>query len=183
MKVNREKPFRRAILSRGASFWAVAAIGLLALLRTPRHRPCTGSISSSSGSRGGSAIRGSRAAGRCRGPDLRNRQRGPARPAAREQYHTGRFQRGADRRSGPWGNRRQRVWPNTRHRPPTWFGWLLVAAFIIGIVALLGMPEPGTVRAGVVSSLRPRVTVPHGARGAFAAALPALGGSVGTPGF
>jgi hypothetical protein len=26
----REKPFRRAILSRGVSFWAVAAIGLLA---------------------------------------------------------------------------------------------------------------------------------------------------------
>ena len=61
--------------------------------------------------------------------------------------------------------------------------WLLVAAFIIGIVALLGMPEPGTVRAGVVSSLRPRVTVPHGARGAFAAALPALVGVWALAGF
>ena len=30
MTVDREKPFRRAILSRGVSFWAVAAIGLLA---------------------------------------------------------------------------------------------------------------------------------------------------------
>lgn len=30
MTVNREKPLRRAILSRGVSFWAVAAIGLLA---------------------------------------------------------------------------------------------------------------------------------------------------------
>jgi MFS family permease len=54
--------------------------------------------------------------------------------------------------------------------------WLLVAAFIIGIVALLGMPEPGAVRPGVVSSLRPHVTVPHGARRAFATALPALVG-------
>jgi MFS family permease len=61
--------------------------------------------------------------------------------------------------------------------------WLLVAAFIIGIVALLGMPEPGTVRAGVVSSLRPHVTVPHGARGAFAAALPALVGVWALAGF
>jgi MFS family permease len=52
--------------------------------------------------------------------------------------------------------------------------WLLIAAFIIGIVAVLGMPEPGTVRPGVVSSLRPHVSVPHGARRAFATAIPAL---------
>jgi predicted MFS family arabinose efflux permease len=61
--------------------------------------------------------------------------------------------------------------------------WLLVAAFIIGIVALLAMPEPGTVRAGIVSSLRPHVVVPHGARGAFAAALPALVGVWSLAGF
>lgn len=61
--------------------------------------------------------------------------------------------------------------------------WLLVAAFIIGIVALLAMPEPGTVRPGVVSSLRPHVTVPHGARGAFTAALPALVGVWALAGF
>ena len=54
--------------------------------------------------------------------------------------------------------------------------WLLIAAFIIGIVAVLGMPEPGTVRPGVVSSLRPHVNVPLGARGAFTVALPALVG-------
>jgi MFS family permease len=54
--------------------------------------------------------------------------------------------------------------------------WLLIAAFIIGIVAVLAMPEPGTVRPGLVSSLRPHVSVPHAARGAFAAALPALVG-------
>jgi MFS family permease len=54
--------------------------------------------------------------------------------------------------------------------------WLLIAALIFGIVAVLGMPEPGTVRPGVVSSLRPHVNVPHGAREAFAAALPALVG-------
>jgi hypothetical protein len=54
--------------------------------------------------------------------------------------------------------------------------WLLVAAFVIGIVTLLAMPEPGAVRPGVVSSLRPHVTVPRGARQAFAAAIPALVG-------
>ena len=61
--------------------------------------------------------------------------------------------------------------------------WLLVAGFMVGIVALLGMPEPGTVRAGVVSSLRPHVTVPRGARGAFAAAVPALVGVWALAGF
>jgi hypothetical protein len=59
--------------------------------------------------------------------------------------------------------RRQADRPSGQSAPaPTHLDWwLLVAAFIIGIVALLGMPEPGTVRAGVVSSLRPRVTVPQ----------------------
>jgi MFS family permease len=51
-----------------------------------------------------------------------------------------------------------------------------MAGFIIGIVVVLRMPEPGTVRRGVVSSLRPHVSVPREARGAFAAALPALVG-------
>ena len=59
---------------------------------------------------------------------------------------------------------RQRVGPKYAPAPSHLVWWLLVAAFIIGIVALLGMLEPGTVRAGVVSSLRPHVTVPNGAR-------------------
>src|SRR4051794_19174512 len=54
--------------------------------------------------------------------------------------------------------------------------WLLIAAFIVSIVAVLHMPEPGVVRPGAVSSLRPHVAVPHGARRAFAVALPALVG-------
>ena len=54
--------------------------------------------------------------------------------------------------------------------------WLLLAAFVIGIVAVLAMPEPGTAGPGVASSLRPQVSVPRGARGAFAAAVPALVG-------
>jgi MFS family permease len=54
--------------------------------------------------------------------------------------------------------------------------WLLVAAFATGIVALLRMPEPGVVRPGLVSSLRPHVTVPRETRRAFATALPALVG-------
>jgi MFS family permease len=61
--------------------------------------------------------------------------------------------------------------------------WLLMAAFVIGIVAVLGMPEPGTLRPGIVSSLRPHVAVPRGARGAFAAAVPALVGVWALGGF
>ena len=52
--------------------------------------------------------------------------------------------------------------------------WLLLAAFITGAVAVLAMPEPGELRPGVVSSLRPQVSLPRGARGAFATAVPAL---------
>ena len=52
--------------------------------------------------------------------------------------------------------------------------WLLLAAFITGAVAVLAMPEPGKLRPGVVSSLRPQVSLPRGARGAFATAVPAL---------
>jgi MFS family permease len=61
--------------------------------------------------------------------------------------------------------------------------WLSLGAFIIGIVAVLAMREPGAVRPGVVSSLRPRVGVPHEARGAFAAAIPALVGVWALGGF
>jgi MFS family permease len=52
--------------------------------------------------------------------------------------------------------------------------WLILAAFVIGIVTVVLMPEPGTVGRGVASSLRPKVSVPRAARGAFVAALPAL---------
>jgi MFS family permease len=52
--------------------------------------------------------------------------------------------------------------------------WLLLAGFVIGTVAVLAIPEPGTVRVGVASSLRPHVSVPRRARGAFAAAVPGL---------
>jgi MFS family permease len=52
--------------------------------------------------------------------------------------------------------------------------WLLLGAFISGVVAVLAMPESGTVRRGIVSSLRPHVGVPPAARSAFATAMPAL---------
>ncbi|HEX6459219.1 MAG TPA: MFS transporter [Thermoleophilaceae bacterium] len=52
--------------------------------------------------------------------------------------------------------------------------WLLLAAFITGAVAVLAMPEPGRLRAGAVSSMRPQVSLPPAARGAFAATVPAL---------
>jgi MFS family permease len=45
------------------------------------------------------------------------------------------------------------------------------------------MPEPGTVRPGAVSSLRPHVSVPQAARGAFATAVPALVGVWALAGF
>ena len=61
--------------------------------------------------------------------------------------------------------------------------WLLLGAFIMGVVAVLAMPEPGTVRPGVVSSLRPHVSVPRAARGAFATAVPALVGIWALAGF
>jgi predicted MFS family arabinose efflux permease len=61
--------------------------------------------------------------------------------------------------------------------------WLLLGAFITSVIAVLAMPEPGTARPGVVSSLRPHVSVPPAARGAFATALPALVGIWALAGF
>jgi MFS family permease len=61
--------------------------------------------------------------------------------------------------------------------------WLLLGTFIAGVVAVLAMPEPGTVRPGVVSSLRPHVRVPPAARGPFATAVPALMGIWALAGF
>jgi MFS family permease len=55
--------------------------------------------------------------------------------------------------------------------------WLILAAFVVGVVAVVLMPEPGTVGPGVAGSLRLKVNVPHAARGAFVAALPALVGT------
>src|SRR3954464_9839291 len=55
--------------------------------------------------------------------------------------------------------------------------WLILAAFVIGIVTVMLMPEPGTVSPGMASSLRLKVSVPRAARGAFVAALPALVGT------
>jgi len=52
--------------------------------------------------------------------------------------------------------------------------WLLLAAFAAALVLLAAMPEPGTRRPGALASLRPRISVPRPARGAFARAVPAL---------
>jgi MFS family permease len=52
--------------------------------------------------------------------------------------------------------------------------WLLGGGFIIGIAIVLAMPEPGTPRPGMVSSLRPHAGVPPEARREFAAAVPCL---------
>ncbi len=52
--------------------------------------------------------------------------------------------------------------------------WLLLGASVAAAAGIVAMPEPGTRRAGVLASLRPRVSVPRQARGAFATAVPCL---------
>jgi MFS family permease len=60
--------------------------------------------------------------------------------------------------------------------------WALLIAFVLGIVTVLFMAEPGSTRPGVLASLPPTVHVPPQARGAFVGATPvfiagwALGG-------
>ena len=61
--------------------------------------------------------------------------------------------------------------------------WLLLAAFVIGIPAVLSMPETGTIRPGALKSLRPHVAVPRAARGTFAVAAPCLIGVWALGGF
>jgi hypothetical protein len=58
---------------------------------------------------------------------------------------------------------------------PTRLVWcLLLGASVAAAAAIVAMPEPGTRRAGVLASLRPRVGVPRLARGTFATAVPCL---------
>src|SRR5580704_3601808 len=52
--------------------------------------------------------------------------------------------------------------------------WLLLGASVAAAGGILAMPEPGTRRAGVLASLRPRVSVPRQARGTFVTAVPCL---------
>jgi MFS family permease len=52
--------------------------------------------------------------------------------------------------------------------------WLLLGASLAAIVGVLGTPESGRVRQGVLASLRPHAGVPREARGAFIVALPCL---------
>jgi hypothetical protein len=236
MTVNREKPVRRAILSRGVSFWAVAAIGLLAAATNAAASPLyrvyqlqfrfsattltllftvyvvvllvtlvfLGSASDYLGRRpvmatalalgavacglfllahgvgllfAGRALQGVAVgliSGTASAALLDLRPASGITPVVSSAAPTGGQALGAIGASAL-----------AQYAPaPTHLVWgLLVAAFIIGIVALLGMPEPGTVRPGVVSSLRPHVIVPHAARGAFATALPALVGVWALAGF
>ena len=52
--------------------------------------------------------------------------------------------------------------------------WLLLGATVAAAAGILAMPEPGTRQAGVLASLRPRVSVPRQARATFAIAAPCL---------
>jgi hypothetical protein len=58
--------------------------------------------------------------------------------------------------------------------PTRFVWWLLLAAFIASGIAVSVMPEPGMRRPGAVTALRPRVSVPRSARGAFGGAVPCL---------
>jgi MFS family permease len=58
---------------------------------------------------------------------------------------------------------------------PTDLVWyLLLGAFAAAFVLVAAMPESGTRRPSALASLRPHVSVPRTARGAFARAVPAL---------
>jgi hypothetical protein len=52
--------------------------------------------------------------------------------------------------------------------------WLLLASFVLALLAVLAMPEPGVRRPGARASLRPRLGVPREARGVFVIAAPCL---------
>jgi predicted MFS family arabinose efflux permease len=52
--------------------------------------------------------------------------------------------------------------------------WLLLTSFVLAILAVLVMPEPGVRRPGARASLTPRLGVPREARGAFVIAAPCL---------
>jgi MFS family permease len=52
--------------------------------------------------------------------------------------------------------------------------WLLLGAFVLAIVVVLAIPEPGQRRPGALSSLLPRISVPPAARSTFAVAVPCL---------
>jgi hypothetical protein len=52
--------------------------------------------------------------------------------------------------------------------------WLLLGALAVALVLVVTMRESGTIRPGALASLRPHISVPRQARGAFARAVPAL---------
>jgi MFS family permease len=54
----------------------------------------------------------------------------------------------------------------------TW--WLLLGAFAAAFVLVAVMPESGTRQPGALASMRPHVSVPRPARGAFTRAVPAI---------
>ena len=61
--------------------------------------------------------------------------------------------------------------------------WLLLGTFVAGSIAVLAMKEPGFIRPGAVTALRPHLSVPRQARGAFAVAVPCLVGVWALGGF
>jgi MFS family permease len=52
--------------------------------------------------------------------------------------------------------------------------WLLLGVFVVGILAVLAMPETVASRGGWLGALRPRIGVPHASRSTFLTAGPVL---------
>lgn len=52
--------------------------------------------------------------------------------------------------------------------------WVLLSVFAVAFALVAVMPETGSKRSGALASLRPRVSVPRPARGAYVRAVPAL---------
>ena len=61
--------------------------------------------------------------------------------------------------------------------------WLLLAVFLIGLLLVLAMPEPGGRRPGAIASLTPRLGIPASSRPTFAVAAPCLVGLWALGGF
>ena len=61
--------------------------------------------------------------------------------------------------------------------------WVLLGVFVATLLGVLTLKEPGNTRPYAISSLRPQVSVPRPARGAFATALPCLIGLWALGGF
>lgn len=67
--------------------------------------------------------------------------------------------------------------------PTRFIWWILVVVFAMATTLLIWIPETGVVRSGVLSSLRPELRIPSGARQTFLIAVPCFIGVWALSGF